>query len=90
MKVLTLEQLVEDLKEAKTAAVAAHDATVDVGTCNMDCVFLEVPKTQHKLVKEALSVASVQGSQLPTTERTAKLFDEVCVEMGIPVEPTRM
>jgi hypothetical protein len=63
MKVMTLEQLVEDLKEAKTAAVAAHDATVDVGTCNMDCVFLEVPKTQHKLVKEALSVASVQGSE---------------------------
>ena len=41
---------------------------------------------EGRVIKRLDGIVNVQAF----SERTAKLFDEVCVEMGIPVEPTRM
>ncbi len=62
MKKLEVNQLTEDLREAKQAAYDAASKVEDGGTCNLDSVFLELPpRTRTKMIETALEAAELGG-----------------------------
>jgi len=56
-----LAKLTEDLRSAAQLAQTAADRVDDAGTCNMDGVFLRLPRVREARVIEAIRTAGLSG-----------------------------
>lgn len=58
-----LAKLTEDLRSAAQLAQAAADQVDDAGTCNLDGVFLRLPRVRESRVMEAVSAAGLHATK---------------------------
>jgi hypothetical protein len=58
-----LAKLTEDLRSAAQLAQTAADRVDDAGTCNMDGVFLRLPRVREARVIEAIEAAGLRATK---------------------------